>query len=343
LKNQLDSIFLGVPPAKGRNLFGEILRQHHFEKYYFPCAGRFAAIQTAVQAGVDPKKIYASDISLFSTLLGSYFSGKGFASIKIGFNHLPFLADTEASEINNLAETLLAIKFCQLPDNNYYNQEVRKELSYNKEEHKQHLIKQIEEHKKLLNGIHYEVADIRKCLNMPTVDPNNLIYINPPGTSKGYDKMFDFGDKIEWNEPSIANLEPKEFLEILEQIASVRATVIVNLTVDKIPKGWFKLFAQEKGEFNNRLICNKNLKINKIYTQRTPLEKLKYPLYDGHDITKHSQIKVIRIGKNQAGYYRDLFIHRLGTTSSELTVGLLIDNQLLSVVGLNATFLMMLS
>ena len=49
--------------------FGE--EQASLEKPFFnACAGRFSVVEAAIKAGVPPQNVFASDIGLFSSIIG---------------------------------------------------------------------------------------------------------------------------------------------------------------------------------------------------------------------------------------------------------------------------------
>jgi len=64
-----EPLFLGVTAAAARSYLVEKVAS--LEKPFFnACAGRFSVIEAAVKAGVQPRNIYASDIGLFSSIIG---------------------------------------------------------------------------------------------------------------------------------------------------------------------------------------------------------------------------------------------------------------------------------
>ena len=66
---QTDPIFLGVVPRCARNYVAEqIVRLG--KPLFNACAGRFSVIEAAVRQGFPAAKIHASDIGLFSSVIG---------------------------------------------------------------------------------------------------------------------------------------------------------------------------------------------------------------------------------------------------------------------------------
>src|SRR5207247_11428968 len=66
---QTDPIFLGVVPRGARSYVArEIVRLG--KPLFNACAGRFSIIEAVVKSGFQAAKLHASDIGLFSSLIG---------------------------------------------------------------------------------------------------------------------------------------------------------------------------------------------------------------------------------------------------------------------------------
>src|SRR5436309_15613046 len=66
---QTDPIFLGVVPRCARNYVAEQIVRIG-KPLFNACAGRFSVIEAAVRQGFPAAKIHASDIGLFSSVIG---------------------------------------------------------------------------------------------------------------------------------------------------------------------------------------------------------------------------------------------------------------------------------
>src|SRR4051794_27741661 len=66
---QTDPIFLGVVPRGARSYIArEIVRLG--EPFFNACAGRFSVVEAVVKQGFPAAKVHASDIGLFSSVIG---------------------------------------------------------------------------------------------------------------------------------------------------------------------------------------------------------------------------------------------------------------------------------
>ena len=64
-----EPLFLGITPNGARNYVADKVAS--LKKPFFnACAGRFSVVEAAVKAGLPSQNIYASDIGLFSSIIG---------------------------------------------------------------------------------------------------------------------------------------------------------------------------------------------------------------------------------------------------------------------------------
>lgn len=66
---QTDPIFLGVVPRGARSYVAQQLLRLG-KPFFNACAGRFSVIEAAVKQGFPSANVHASDIGLFSSLIG---------------------------------------------------------------------------------------------------------------------------------------------------------------------------------------------------------------------------------------------------------------------------------
>ena len=64
-----EPLFLGVTPTGARNYVAD--KVVSLERPFFnACAGRFSVVEAAIKAGVPRQNVFASDIGLFSSIIG---------------------------------------------------------------------------------------------------------------------------------------------------------------------------------------------------------------------------------------------------------------------------------
>jgi hypothetical protein len=335
---KINSIFSGKATNKTRSFIGKLLEGNTFKKYVIPDIANFTTAQLFEKSDVKPKLITVADVSLFPTLMGYFITGKDIESLNIEFEGVPFNYKKFKKQEDKIAEIFLCIKYLQLPEKHYYNDEIRNELVENREEYHNKIKADLVKLKAKLNGIKFNSANTIDLVRKHMDDPDCLIYLQAPNKKDEIRKLYDFPDNLYWNNPMVPEyLDPESFELFMKEIVGAKATILINVNTKEIPpKKWFRLLTEDKGEMVGRVLCNKNLtKTLTIPRKKNKFDRLPLPIYDGHDITKHCKIDVIKINKDQAAYFRDLFIHKLATTGAEVTLAVTIDGQVLTPFGLN--------
>jgi hypothetical protein len=64
-----EPLFLGVTPTGARNYVASNVASCK-KPFFNACAGRFSVVEAAIKAGIPPQNVFASDIGLFSSIIG---------------------------------------------------------------------------------------------------------------------------------------------------------------------------------------------------------------------------------------------------------------------------------
>jgi len=338
---QVDKIFLGHTPKDQRRFIYEVLKfsKDKYPVVKIPCVGMFTLARCAIMAGYSKENILTSDISLFTSLFGYLFSGKP-------VDDLPFelCGDSETlykkqfDDVSKIACLLYLMKLSQLGKMNYLRM-VFEDVRDNPDKYIKGYIQQIEQMKQFYGGIKYEIKDIRDEL----VDADKAItIINPPVFEKGYQKMFDF-DNIAYICPIQEFSFKKEYKNLYNKTKALTSPFVWYRfrNVDEFDETDV-VFAKEYGIGKTDFwlltkpeIISGCYKIERIATfKRKKYRPLPYPLFsDKDEITDGSKIRFIKISKEQALYYRDMFAHKLGHTDAETHFAMTVDGKVYSVVG----------
>src|ERR1017187_6368088 len=125
---QTDPIFLGVVPRGARSYVArEIVRLDR--PLINACAGRFSVVAAAIKDGVSPSRVRASDIGLFSSLIG-YLSDSSKSIEQLGIRILdPDLEPRDVKdELDFAAHVMLILKLNQMKQTNLRGLYLREEL-----------------------------------------------------------------------------------------------------------------------------------------------------------------------------------------------------------------------
>src|SRR5438552_15951847 len=66
----VNTLFAGVTTSPARDFIAGIAALGNHAAYYLPCVGRYATLAALRGRGVPAERIHASDISLFSSVIG---------------------------------------------------------------------------------------------------------------------------------------------------------------------------------------------------------------------------------------------------------------------------------
>jgi hypothetical protein len=330
-----EPLFLGVTPSGARNYVADKVMS--LEKPFFnACAGRFTVVEAAIKAGVPPQNVYASDIGLFSSIIG-YLADPAKKLDDPGIRILDPALEPRGitDELDFAAHVMLILKLNQMKQPNLRGLYLREELFSPWNRSREAMRQQLEALVRNIAGIHYEIADIWDVVSRVSQE-DVTFYVSVPHYARGYTKMFR-APNLRWNEPAIPEFNPKDFPLLLEKLGTAKCHAFLCRRcdwTDEIPAPWKRVFGRpESREKALWIIANRSMQ---AYAEnKTGFGDIrKLPIYDDHEITPASKFRVLMVGLPTALYYRDLFVHRLGATTAARGFLLLVDGQVMTAFGI---------
>jgi hypothetical protein len=344
-------VFLGSTPADHRRFITAALahlHSHGARRVIVPCCGQFTLVKCAITAGFDKKDILASDVSLFSSLLGYYYAGRPLSELPFTIKPGRLAEEYERcdSDASRLALLLLYMKLSQLRTDRDFERRYADDLTGNAGEHTSRMRQALETFREFYSGITYGIEDLRKVTEHD--GPDTVILLNPPAYAGGYTKMFkkigeviDFRVQIdEWN----ARKEYRAFYDSLKGMSAPCFIYRCNDTAGFDPRD--VVFANEAGPKRvDYWLCTKpevlqgwthtgSVKLKPSHPSR-PYHHV--PMFsDADTLTVDSEVRFAVVKEEPALYYRDLLAHRLGDTKAELYVLCLIGGKMFSVAGFHS-------
>jgi hypothetical protein len=319
-----------------------------YDRLVIPCSGTFTVGELALKAGFKPSQIELSDVSLYSASLGIAI-GDGDASVlNVQTNDLKL---PDVVNLDTPEGCLYALRYGIFEKRrrsgkmNKYEEMFYADLRRRAKDHLNVLKEQLDAYKVNLSGIRYRSLDMFEHINEWHEDPQTAIAIWPPFSDGDYEKMFDTGDLVTWNEPDFLFYSPKTDYPKLKRLLLERDALSLwymrNPTPDDVDRC---IFAADDGKGQIRaLMANKpDLAIRmaggiSVHEQRRPASvSADLPIMPAeHNITDQSSLQVLQCSSVQATYYRDLFVHRMGSTLAERSYLILVDGMVVAVVGVN--------
>ena len=341
------AIFYGRIPPTQRAYLLKLLKalRGSYDRLLVPCAGAFTVPDIALQAGWQPEQIEASDVSLYTTLVGASITGTAVESLEIQAHRLDApLIDSPASALFALKLATLAARANKKPLLEYEEQ-FRYELTRRPSAHIAKLDAQLEAYRKKLAGISYRAVDLFEEIERVSDDPRTVIVCPAPFYSGDYDKLYDTGGFLEWAEPAFTFYDPADDYETLKKALIAHPGIAFWY--------WYKpegddldraVFAHQIDAGRVEcLLASKPDEVRELVgvaaseKRQTPSVSANLPLWDeSREINEDTRLDILRVSRAQATYYRDLFVHRMGNTSARNTIALLLDGHIFAITGINA-------
>jgi len=155
-----EPLFLGVTPTGARNYVAD--KVVSLAKPFFnACAGRFSVVEVAIKAGLPPENIYASDLGLFSSIIG-FLADPAKKMDDLGIRILDAVLEPKGitDELDFAAHVMLILKLNQMKQTNLRGFYLREELLSSWSRCRQTMREQLETLVQNIAGIHHEIADI---------------------------------------------------------------------------------------------------------------------------------------------------------------------------------------
>lgn len=343
--NSPTAFFIGNTNPKEKRFEKNLLKaakRAGYDKFIEPCSGELAMSQLAIEAGFDC--IEASDITLFSTLLGYYVEGKPIDELDVTVNGV--------GKCNDIVEVLyyqLLFKMEKEQGKDYFDNIIT-DIRERKEWHCNKIKESLDKAKKVFGGrVHYSPMDMIEHLKKFLNDEKAIVIMNFPTYKGGYEKHFDIGDRITWKEPNYQMFDPATDKPKVKEILK-NAKCLVMFYEEAYPNetcfdAVYVRFGARDG-MNTYITTNDKKRVLELVGEECAvrlddreIKPIKKSLIHGDYIfTDKSKIEVIDAKPCECDYYRKLFTHNFTGSSGQGGFAVLVDDMLLGVFGYSKTF-----
>jgi len=347
-------LFLGSIDSGVRGYLAHVLpqlRARGYERVIEPCAGSLAVSNLAAHLGFAPSKIEASDVSLFSAVVGAVVSGTPLAALGVAVDGTPI--DTEGDPVKVGAHILwrqLVLRMQTKGDVPYWADLIDEAIASQSVQEGQ-IARSLTALRSRLSGMLYRPMDLFAHMDSVADDPKAIVIASPPTYTAGYERFFDTGGRLTWNEPEYGVFNPGTDQALLyERYAEAKCLTILyeeaepRRHVCQVP-----VFAQPMGMAkNNYLGSNRPMELlaltgdRPMINLRTPagLTPSRYPIIPfDHPVTPSSSIAIEAVGYQIADYYRGFWLHRLTATPGDMNLLLVLDGYAAGVIGFSTKFM----
>lgn len=346
------TLFLGTLRPSTRAFLQQFFaraRKRGYTRFVEPASGALAMSQLAVKAGFDPQRIEASDVTLFSALMGYGIMGQRADSLEI---HADGYGEYD---LGDPAVALWALACCMAEEHaaNPIQDAALRQFKRDSDRHIAGLRRQLEKARDLLGGMSHKAADLFDHLDDCWDDPHCLACVNPPTYTGGFERFYETGGRIGWAEPRYRLFDAESGLHDLMRRAFRAKCLLLcyqeRATGDAIG---VPIYIQDhlrraRDQFTylhvyivpNRL--DESLEIaGGLTVGRMRLTGVnagdRPPIAADHEFTPDTQLVVRKIPTQVATYYRALWTHKFTVGSpANVNLGIFIDGYIAGVFGYN--------
>lgn len=335
-------LFYGVMKAHLRQSTHSILVAHKYDKVINLCSGSFNIAKVAVAAGYRPEQIFCSDKSLYSTILGYIFSGQRLSSIP-GLK----MAEDIAAEFEKASDEFAkaSILLYEMRLSNLRKIDYRKNIVEDMVARRDYYISQYDEKLKkeyeVLSGLNYKIADIHDEFH--DYGDNDILIAFLPTDKGGYEKAFDYGDRIDIEMEDSSMFNPDEFPELFNRSIGWKTHYLTfthtlypeidrayNFSAKYNGHGVYDWFYSNKVELIPETVKGR-MDIGK-HKSFTPIKGVS--MWGAKEkVTEDTKIQVLPIKAEHGLYYRGLWIHNMGPTNADVNYGIFLDGKIAGVFG----------
>jgi hypothetical protein len=343
------SEFRFLKPAFGK------AHQAGYTRFIEPASGGLAMCHLSQQAGWPSSHMEASDVTLFSTVLGYSIMSRSLDDLEIRIQGF------EDHDLLDPATVIWAQAVCraQARSHQYYWSEIAKSMLFRKAEHIAEVQSSLDRASTLLSGLSYRPMDLFEHLNEAMQDPKALISLNPPSTGGGYEKFFNTGDRVSWKEPLYSMFDPVEGYARLDGYMQSSSALLAIYEENQgghqvqgafVARGSGRKAPTDKGiarSINYYIVSNRPDEFQK-YTggilvepwSPSPVQPGSWPLLPSdYEITTDTQVTIDHLPISIADYYRSLWTHKFVGAPVARNMGLFLDGHLFGVMGFDPAYI----
>ena len=350
MPSTFNTLFDHVTPGVVREAMVKAVLVKDSDLVVVPGAGRFDAVLALARGGFPPAKIVASDITFFGSVIG-HLADPGLAldmlEVELVGDGQRFAEGVDwADPFERAAAAMIAMRYERIPSKHLYGMNLRRELLYNRPTYQRTLAQELRDLVAIVEGVSFVQEDVRDSVASFLERPDAGAFLNPPSFSPVAFVRLLHSDLVSWKRVTPNEPWDKAALAVLyEQLTDAPLfSMVYSVQGELAPDSWQRLLAvSRKGGMTDYLVANQPIALTHavtIFTQTNRQQPRIFEIYDDQEITPQTTLEFVEIDRPTALYYRDLFVHRLGTTQSEWYLAMLLDGRLVTVMGLNRQKLM---
>ena len=293
-----------------------------YTRFVEPACGAMAMCHMARQAGWKAEKMESSDVMLFSAVMGYALMDKRLDDLEIRIEGF------EDEDMADPATVMWAEAVCRAEAKaaKVYWAEAARAMREDRQRHLDALNAQLDKARKSIGGLRYQSLDLFEHLDQVVDDPQTVISLNPPSTKAGYEKFFDTGGRVTWNEPDYGVFDP---VAGYERLRGYMETAKALLSIYEENQGGFEVNgafvargSMRKGpgdtgvarSVNYYIVSNRPEEMQEYVGGLLVIPWPGYPVERGshrllpetHPINVDTRVSIVDLPAAEANYYRSL-------------------------------------
>lgn len=326
--------------------FLERVRAAGYTKYVEPSVLGFAMPLVAVDAGWKPSQITTTDTHLFPSIVGTVAAGRSVATLGIRLDGelLQFRSDDPIDQAAEALHVQHAARMDTHDGSVPYWATMQAMLRQQYNEQVDALVPQVRTMVDRVKGAKYRAESIWTTLDQVKRDPKVVVVSNPPTYKAAYEKFFDTGGRLTWDQPDYepfhAAADIRRMVEVMEgqkALLLVQQQQTPRNSAHPQPVYARQLSAGQIVYLNsNRPDEVKDLMggLTAVHRKGATEEKRKWPILPpDYEVTADTQIAVAPVPARQADAYRALWMHRLIPSPGSNNVMVWLDGMAAGVIG----------
>lgn len=334
-------LFIGALSSVDKAFIVPLLKaakENGYTKMVEPCAGQLDMSVMASEIGFED--IEASDITMFSGVVGRYAEGRPIADMEI--------CRLDTGELmEDPVEVLAQIKKRQLEDgagsvygNNLLVDFVRREADI-----RISLQEQLDELAGRINSIKYFDMDMFDHLEKVKDDEHAIVLCWCPTYKGGYEKHFQAASEVfSWREPWYTVFDPDNMYKTLyDFMADAKCLFLMVEETTQNECIGEPIYGRPSGRVGiyRYMVSNKPEEVERLVGKKckpkaaTKIKPSRYHLIpEDHIITDESEVGVVKLDAPTIRYYRELLTHNFAPSESVGEgCGVIVDGYLVGIFG----------
>lgn len=333
------ALFIGTLSPDDKAFVASVLKAAKaagYTKVVEPCSGGLA--MSCIAADVGFTDIEASDITLFSGVLGRYVEGRGIEDMGI--------TRVEDGEVlTDPLDVMMEIKHAELMSGagSVYGEAMLIDFEERYDEIRAGVKASMDEIRSRIPSLKYRDMDMFDQIEAVR-DEKCVIVCMCPTYGGGYERFYRAIDEtVCWSEPSFNMFEPPSgYADLLKAVEGTENLLIIYEEVAAGQHVGTPVYGRQAGRpgMNMYLVASDPEEVDRLLGRgiarkgASKMEPMKYPIIPAeYSVTRKSRVEVVKANPEHIRYYRRLWTHNFVPSQSGSGYAMIVDGYLAGVFG----------